>query len=111
MLGDYTGLIYLGFLVVVFYLLIIRPQTQRNKQMRELMASLAVGDKVITIGGLHGTIVGIEGTLVTLRVADGVELGFEKTAIARRDAGDVADSAASGSSSDAPDTDEPSASE
>jgi len=100
MLGEYTGLIYLGFLVVVFYLLIIRPQTQRNKQMRELMASLGVGDRVITIGGLHGTIVGIEGTVVTLRVADGVELEFEKTAIARREAGGDGGGAAS-------DTDEP----
>lgn len=90
MQGSY-GLVYLGVLVVVFYLLIIRPQMQRTKQMRELMASLAVGDKVVTIGGLHGRILAIEGTVVTLRVSDGVELEFEKTAIARRDAGEAVD--------------------
>jgi preprotein translocase subunit YajC len=86
------GLLYLGVLVVAFYLLIIRPQMQRTKQVKELMASLAVGDRVITIGGLHGTIVAMEGTAVTLRVADGVELRFEKTAIGRKEA-DVEDAA------------------
>ena len=84
-MGESAGLLYLGVLVVAFYLLIIRPQMQRTKQMKELMASLAVGDRVITIGGLHGTIVGMEGSAVTLRVADGVELRYEKTAIARAD--------------------------
>ncbi|MBW6469448.1 MAG: preprotein translocase subunit YajC [Coriobacteriia bacterium] len=84
-MGESAGLLYLGVLVVAFYLLIIRPQMQRTKQMKALMASLAVGDKVITIGGLHGTIVGMEGSAVTLRVADGVELRYEKTAIARTD--------------------------
>jgi preprotein translocase subunit YajC len=82
-----AGLLYLGVLVVAFYLLIIRPQMQRTKQVKELMASLAVGDRVITIGGLHGTIVAMDGTAVTLRAADGVELVFEKTAIGRKDAG------------------------
>lgn len=81
---DSGGLIYLGVLVLAFYLLIIRPQMQRTKQMKELMASLAVGDRVITIGGMHGSILAMEGTVVTLRVADGVELYFEKSAIARK---------------------------
>ena len=86
-----AGLVYLGVLVVAFYLLIIRPQMQRTKQMRELMASLAVGDKVVTIGGLHGRVVAMNESVVTLRVSDGVELEFEKTAIARRDAGETVD--------------------
>ncbi|MDY0088185.1 MAG: preprotein translocase subunit YajC [Coriobacteriia bacterium] len=80
------GLIYLGVLVVAFYLLIIRPQMQRSKQVRELMASLAVGDEIITIGGLHGTVSAIEGALVTVRVAGDTELVFEKSAIGRRSA-------------------------
>lgn len=83
------GLIYLAILVIAFYLLIIRPQMQRTKHMRELMASLAVGDRVITIGGLHGSIAAMEGKTVTLRVADDVELTFEKTAIASKDTGEA----------------------
>jgi preprotein translocase subunit YajC len=96
MLEGSGGLLYLGVLVIAFYLLIIRPQMQRTKQMRELMASLAIGDQVVTIGGLHGSIIAMVGTVVTLRVADGVELQFEKSAIARKDTGTV-DSSDSGS--------------
>ena len=102
------GLIYLGVLVVAFYLLIIRPQMQRTKQMRELMASIAVGDQVVTIGGLHGTITAIVGTVVTLEAAPGVELHFEKTAIARKDAGSLEEQAATDESSEgAPASEEP----
>ena len=80
-----AGLIYLVVLIIAFYLLIIRPQMQRTKQMRELLASLALGDKVVTIGGLHGAIVEMGGSTVTLRVAEDIELTYEKTAIARKD--------------------------
>lgn len=80
------GLIYLVVLVAAFYLLIIRPQMQRGKQMRELMASLALGDRVVTIGGLHGTIVEMDDSRVTLRVAPETELTYEKSAVARKDA-------------------------
>lgn len=94
------GLVYLGVLVVAFYLLIIRPQMQRNKQTRELMASLAEGDEIITIGGLHGTVTAIEGTAVTVRAADGVELVFEKSAIGRRNEAPSDVSDAGGADSD-----------
>lgn len=90
---DYAGLIYLGVLVVAFYLLIIRPQMQRTKQMRALMESLAVGDKIVTIGGMHGVIVGMVDKAVTVRAAEGVELTFEKSAIARRSAAEAAEGA------------------
>jgi preprotein translocase subunit YajC len=83
------GLIYLAVLVIAFYLLIIRPQMQRTKQARELLASLAIGDRVVTVGGLHGTIVEMVDTTVTLRVADGVELTFEKGSIGRKEPGIV----------------------
>ncbi len=78
------GLIYLGILVLAFYLLIIRPQMQRSKQMRDLLAALSVGDRVVTIGGLHGTITAMRDDVLTLRVADGVELDFDKNSIGQR---------------------------
>lgn len=79
-----AGLIYLVVLVVAFYLLIIRPQVQRGKQMKTLLASLAIGDRVVTIGGLHGTIVEMDDATVTLRVAPDTELTYEKSAVARK---------------------------
>lgn len=77
------SIIYIVILIAAFYLLIIRPQQVRNKQMRELIASLSEGDRVVTIGGLRGTVVTLKGETVVLRVLDGSELEFEKAAIAK----------------------------
>jgi len=77
------SIIYIVILIAAFYLLIIRPQQVRNKQMRELIASLSEGDRVVTIGGLRGTVVTLKDETVVLRVLDGSELEFEKAAIAK----------------------------
>lgn len=77
------GIFYLIVLVVAFYLLLIRPQQVRMKKMRELIAALSKGDRVITVGGLHGTVVSVAEETVVLRVKDNSELEFEKTAIAK----------------------------
>lgn len=79
-----TGtLLYIAVLVAAFYFLIIRPQQQRQRDMRELLAALSTGDRVITAGGLHGTVVKVLDSTVVLRVMDNSELEFEKGAIAR----------------------------
>jgi len=77
------SIIYIVILIAAFYLLIIRPQQVRNKQMRELIASLSEGDRVVTIGGLRGTVVTLKDETVVLKVLDGSELEFEKAAIAK----------------------------
>lgn len=77
------GIAYIVILIAAFYLLIIRPQQVRAKEMRELMAALSEGDRVITIGGLRGTVVSVGEETVILRVYDNSQLEFEKTAIAK----------------------------
>lgn len=77
------SIIYIVILIAAFYLLIIRPQQVRNKQMRELIASLSKGDRVVTVGGLRGTVVNLKDETVVLKVLDGSELEFEKAAIAK----------------------------
>ncbi len=77
------GFFYVVVLIVAFYLLLIRPQQVRAKQMRELLAALSEGDRVITIGGLRGTVVRVDDETVILRVYDNSELEFEKVAIAK----------------------------
>ncbi len=77
-------LIYLAILAIAFYLLIIRPQVQRGKQVRELQASLAVGDEVVTIGGMHARIVGLDDKTVDLRPADGIILTFDRNSVGRK---------------------------
>lgn len=71
-------------LLVAFYFLLVRPQQQRQKQHRELMASLAIGDKVVTVGGVYGTIRSLEDDRVGVEVAPGVTIEFARQAIARK---------------------------
>lgn len=78
------GLIYLAVLVAAFYLLIIRPQMSNAKRVRELLASLEVGDRVVTVGGMHATITALIDDTVTLQVADGITLTFDRGAVGRK---------------------------
>jgi preprotein translocase subunit YajC len=69
-------------IVLVFYLFFIRPQMKKSKEQKKFRESLKKGDKVVTIGGLHGKIAEIDETTVTLEVGNQVRLTFEKSAIA-----------------------------
>ena len=70
-------------LFAIVYFFMIRPQQKKQKEIQNFRNALSVGQDVVTIGGLHGTVKSIDdvkGTIV-LRVATGVELTFEKSAI------------------------------
>ncbi len=82
--GGLTSLMLLLLMGVFFYFLLIRPQQRRARQQRALIDSLDVGDEVMTIGGLYGTIRRLDEDRVTLEVAPGVDLQYAKSAIARR---------------------------
>jgi len=69
-------------IIAIFYLLLIRPQQQQAKKLKAMLAALKKGDKVVTSGGLMGTIVGLEEQKVVLRVADDVKMEFVRSAIA-----------------------------
>lgn len=66
---------------VVFYFLLIRPQQKKQKQRNSMLNQLKKGDKIVTIGGLHGTIVEITDDVVVLRVNDTAKLTFDRSAI------------------------------
>jgi preprotein translocase subunit YajC len=68
-------------LFVVFYFILIRPQQKNQKKRNAMLASVKKGDKVITIGGLHGTITDLDDDTVTLRVSDTTRVVFERSAI------------------------------
>jgi len=82
--GNVTFLISLVLLVAIFYFLLIRPQQRRMRQQRQLVDSLAVGDEVITIGGLFGRIMEMDEESVTVEISPGTQVRFVKNAIARR---------------------------
>lgn len=65
----------------VLYFLLIRPQQKRQRERTQLLSSLKKGDRVVTIGGLHGTIVDLTDEKATLKVGDNSRLVFERSAI------------------------------
>lgn len=69
-------------IVVVFYFFFIRPQMKKTKEQRKFREGLKKGDKVISIGGIHGKIIEVAEKTVTLDVGNQIRLTFEKTAIA-----------------------------
>ena len=79
-----ANLIFLAFIITLFYFLAIRPQKRRAEAHRELVNAIDVGDEVVTIGGMHGTVRRIAETEVELEVAPGTNVRFLKQAIARR---------------------------
>jgi preprotein translocase subunit YajC len=69
-------------IMVIFYVLLILPAQRRQKKTQEMLGALKNGDKVITNGGLFGTIVGIEGESIQLRIADQVKVKILRSAVA-----------------------------
>ncbi|MHB8762366.1 MAG: preprotein translocase subunit YajC [Coriobacteriia bacterium] len=81
---QYGQLLSLAIIGVAFYLIMIRPQQKRQKEHQALMASLQVGDRIVTIGGVYGTIASIDDGRVGVEVSTGVVVEFDRAAIARR---------------------------
>ncbi|HVM21213.1 MAG TPA: preprotein translocase subunit YajC [Egibacteraceae bacterium] len=79
-----TGFLPLILIIAVFYLLLIRPQQRKARQHQELVRSVGVGDRVVTIGGIHGTVQTADDETVILEVAPGTSLTLSRGAIARR---------------------------
>ena len=67
----------------IMYFLIIRPQQKQRREREHLLRAIKKGDRVVTSGGLYGTVVGLSEHTVTLKVADQVKLDFERSAIGR----------------------------
>ena len=68
-------------MLAIFYFLIIRPQQQKQKHADAMLKALKKGDRVLTTGGMFGTVVGVEEGKAVLRIADDVKVEFAKSAI------------------------------
>lgn len=71
-------------LIAAMYFLMLRPQQQRARAQREMISALELGDEVVTVGGMIGTITSLTDSQLTLSVAPGVELNFLRGAISQR---------------------------
>ena len=79
--APYGDFIFIILLFVVFYFLLIRPQNKRQKEHREMVANLSVGDEVVTAGGVLGKVTELSEQFVQVEVADGVVLKVQRHTI------------------------------
>jgi len=82
MTGGYDFILMMVFLFGLMYFLLIRPQKKQQRQHQELLGSLKKGDRVVTTGGLLGTIRGITTSVATVEVSDGVLVRVRKDHVA-----------------------------
>ncbi len=81
-MAAFQQIIPLVFMFAIFYFLLIRPQQKKAKEHKALLESMKKGDNVITAGGVHGKITSVENDLVTLEVANNVNIKITKSYIA-----------------------------
>ena len=83
--GDATSslLSFLPFVLIIaiFYFLIIRPQQKRQKERQKLLASVKKGDKVVTAGGIYGTVEAVEDKTVLIKIAENVKVKMDKSSV------------------------------
>lgn len=80
--SGWTMLIFFGLIIIVFYFFMIRPQQKKQKKLQEARNALGKGDKIVTIGGIHGKIVDVQDTTFIIEVEDGTKMKIEKAAVA-----------------------------
>jgi preprotein translocase subunit YajC len=79
--GLFANIILFGSIILIFYFMIIRPQQKRAKERQQMIESMKKGDRIITAGGIHGTIVGVEDKTVLVQIADNVKVKVERSTI------------------------------
>ncbi len=72
----------IGLMLVMFYFVLIRPQKKQRKEQEARIASAKKGDKIVTIGGMHGIVHHVSKETVTIKISEGVFVPFNKVAIA-----------------------------
>jgi len=77
-----TAIAPLFIIMIIFYVLLFVPQQRRQKKIQQMQNELKAGDKVITSSGIYGTIVGVEGDTVQLRIAEQVRIRLSRQSIA-----------------------------
>lgn len=79
--GSLSFLLMMGLFFVIFYFMLIRPQSKRAKEHRSMLQALATGDEVVTSGGILGRVTEVGDNFITIEVAEGVRLKIQKAQI------------------------------
>ncbi len=84
----------LAILFGFMWLFVIRPERKRQKKRTEMLDAIGKGDKVVTLGGLHGEVMKMDEQTITLKVADGVKMKFDRSAVNRQASTNASDAPA-----------------
>lgn len=81
--GFSDQLVLILIIFAIFYFIVFRPMRKRQRETEQMLSSLKNGDKVVTNGGIYGTVVGVSDDVIQLRISDHVKIQVAKAAIAR----------------------------
>ncbi|MCB9359823.1 MAG: preprotein translocase subunit YajC [Flavobacteriales bacterium] len=81
--GGIQTLLMFGLIFVVFYFFMIRPQVKKQKEQKKFREALSKGDRIVTIGGIHGKIVELKEDIAIIELEGGTRIKIEKSAIAQ----------------------------
>jgi preprotein translocase subunit YajC len=88
LLTNFLGVVPILAIALVFYFLVIAPANRQRKKTEQMLSSLKKGDRVVTNGGIYGTIQGVEADVVYLKIAENVKVKVARSAIASIQAGE-----------------------
>ncbi|MGI5076382.1 preprotein translocase subunit YajC [Treponema maltophilum] len=81
--GGILGMVLpIALIFVIFYVFIIRPQNKKQKETQKMIDALKKGDKVVTIGGIHGVISSVKDQTIIVKVDDDAKIEFTRSAVA-----------------------------
>jgi len=80
--SSWPMLVVMPLIILVFYFLVMRPQNKKQKEAKKMLEGLRKGDRIVTIGGLRGTVVSVKDDAVVLKVDDNTKLEYSKSAVA-----------------------------
>lgn len=79
--SNYTGILMMVLIFVVFYFFMIRPQSKRQKEIKKQRDAMQPGDKVVTSGGIYGKVKEIKDTTVIVEIAENVRIKVDKNSV------------------------------
>ncbi len=79
--ANYGNFILIGGIIIIFYFFMIRPQQKKQKDQKKFLEEIKKGDMAVTMGGIHGKVVAIEGDTILLEVDRGTKIKVEKASI------------------------------
>ncbi len=76
-----TAIMPFAVMLAVFYFVLLRPQQQQQKKRKAMLEAIKKGDKIVTVGGIHGEVTNAKGEELTVRIADKVEIRLSRSGI------------------------------